>query len=167
MSSPDPASSNAVAIRPVVASDLPALGRVIDATGLFPSAMLDDMTAGYLAGDAPDEIWLTDASHGACAVAYAAPERMTEGTWNLYLIAVHPERQREGRGAALERHVEGALAARGARILLVETSGLAEFEATRTFYRQCGYHQEARIRDFYRDGEDKVVFWKRLAVAGS
>lgn len=153
------------AIRPVVAADLPALRRVIDATGLFPSAMLGDMIAGYLSGDAPDEIWLTDAGEAPCAIAYAAPERMTEGTWNLYLIAVHPSRQREGRGAALVRHMEDVVSARGGRILLVETSGLAEFEGTRAFYRQRGYAPEARIRDFYREGEDKVVFRKRLAAA--
>ncbi len=50
---------------------------------------------------------------------------MTEGTWNLYLIAVHPDRQREGRGAALLRYVEQALIVRGEHLLLVETSGLA------------------------------------------
>lgn len=152
------------AIRPVIEPDLPALRVVIDATGLFPSAMLGDMIAGHLAGDAPDEIWLTDAAEAPCAIAYAAPERMTAGTWNLYLIAVHPARQREGRGAALVRQMESLVAARGGRILLVETSGLDEFEGTRAFYRQRGYDQEARIRDFYCEGEDKVVFRKRLAA---
>jgi ribosomal protein S18 acetylase RimI-like enzyme len=51
----------------------------------------------------------------------------------------------------------------GARMLLVETSGLASFERQRTFYRKCGYNEEARIRDFYQAGEDKIVFRKALA----
>jgi RimJ/RimL family protein N-acetyltransferase len=55
------------------------------------------------------------------------------------------------------------LAARGERILLVETSGLPEFERTRAFYAKHGYEEEARIREFYRAGEDKVVFRKALA----
>ena len=150
-------------IRPVAPDDLPALKAVIDATGLFPSHLLDDMLAGYLTGDGgSDEFWLTDDDGGPVAIAYCAPERMTQGTWNLYLIAVHPDRQGQGRGAALLRHVEETLAARGERVLLVETSGLPSFERTRTFYRKSGYDEEARIRDFYQAGEDKVIFRKAL-----
>jgi ribosomal protein S18 acetylase RimI-like enzyme len=146
----------------VVRDDAAALRGVIDATGLFPAAMLDDMLAGYLAGTAGDESWLTVDDGGPVAVAYVAPERMTAGTWNLHLIAVHPDQQGRGRGAALLRHVEADLAARGARVLLVETSGLPEFARTRAFYRTNGYDEEARVREFYAAGEDKVVFRKAL-----
>jgi ribosomal protein S18 acetylase RimI-like enzyme len=149
--------------RPVVAGDLPALKAVIDATGLFPSALLDGMTAGYLAGDGGDA-WLTlEDGGGPAAVAYYAPEPMTDGTWNLRLIAVHPDHQGRGRGAALLGHVEATLAAGGARVLLVETSGAPAFERTRAFYRARGYDEEARIREFYQAGEDKLVFRKALA----
>ncbi len=150
-------------IRPVRADDLPALKRVIDGTGLFPSDMLDDMIGGFLKGEEPDQFWLTLDDGGPVAVAYYTPERMTEGTWNLLLIAVHPDRQGQGIGAMLQGHVERQLAARGERILLVETSGLPEFERTRNFYRKLGYGEEARIRDFYKQGEDKIVFRKALS----
>jgi ribosomal protein S18 acetylase RimI-like enzyme len=56
------------------------------------------------------------------------------------------------------------LTARGERLLLVETSGLASFERTRAFYRKCGYNEEARIRDFYKAGDDKIVYRKGLDV---
>jgi hypothetical protein len=67
------------------------LKAVIDATGLFPSEMLDDMLEPYLADGAVEDIWLvvddeTDAPP-PLGLAYCAPERMTSGTWNLYLIA--------------------------------------------------------------------------------
>ena len=156
------------AIRPVTPGDVPALKAVIDGTGLFPSALLDDMLAGFLTGEGGDELWLTavGAPDGAdpIAVAFAAPERMTSGTWNLYLIAVHPDRQSRGVGAALVRHVEHTLAARGVRVLLVETSGLPGFARTRAFYQREGYAEEARIRAFYAAGEDKITFWKALAT---
>ena len=115
-------------IRPITPNDLPALKAVIDANDLFPSDMLDDMVASFVSGDATDDVWLTIDEGGPLAVAYCAPERMTHGTWNLYLIAVHPDYQGQGHGAALLRHVEHLLAAGGARLLLVETSGLPDFE---------------------------------------
>ena len=48
-------------------------------------------------------------------------------------------------------------------MLLVETSGGDEFERTRRFYRTIGYEEEARIRDYYDAGDDKIVFRKALA----
>jgi ribosomal protein S18 acetylase RimI-like enzyme len=33
---------------------------------------------------------------------------------------------------------------------------------TRRFYTTLNYAHEATIRDYYKDGEDKIVFWKRL-----
>jgi ribosomal protein S18 acetylase RimI-like enzyme len=149
-------------IRPATRDDMAALKAVIDANELFLSEMMDEMIADYLDGASGEEIWLTDDDGGPVAVAYCAPERMTSGTWNLHLIAVHPDRQGQGRGTALLRHIERALAARGERVLLVETSGLPSFEHTRAFYRKSGYDEEARIRDFYQAGEDKVIFRKGL-----
>ncbi|NET59822.1 MAG: GNAT family N-acetyltransferase, partial [Symploca sp. SIO2E6] len=95
-------------------------------------------------------------------VAYYAPEPYTEGTWNLYFIAVHPSRQGEGIGTKLLYYIEQMLAGQGDRLLLVETSGLPNFERTRSFYRKHGYEEEARIREFYRAGDDKVIFRKAL-----
>ena len=149
-------------------SDVPALKALIDATGLFPADMLDDMLAPYFKQEpGGTQSWLIHDEGGPVAVAYYAPERMTEGTWNLYLIAVHPRHQARGRGAALLRQVEAALARCGERVLLVETSGLPEFDRTRAFYLSNGYAEEARIRDFYQAGEDKVIFRKVLDASAS
>ena len=87
---------------------------------------------------------------------------MTEGTYNLYLIAVHKDFQGQGIGAEMMAYVEQMLIGMGVRILLVETSGLDEFDRTRAFYEKCDYHREAVIREFYDTGDDKVVFWKKL-----
>ena len=153
-------------IRPTVSEDTAAILDLAVAAGLFPADATEEL-AGVLSASlkgelGPDHVWLTEDLGTPIGVAYFAPERMTEGTWNLYMIAVHPDHQRGGRGAALVRYVERDLTARGARILLVETSGLASFERTRDFYRALGFHEEARIRDFFKAGDDKVVFRKAL-----
>lgn len=157
-------------IRPTTPDDMASILALAVASGLFPpdaTEEIADLLASSLRGDlGPDHVWVTDDDDGPVGVAYFAPERMTEGTWNLSMIAVHPERQRRGRGTALVRQVEESLTARGARLLLVETSGLASFERTQAFYRKCGFEEEARIREFYKSGEDKIVFRKALAANG-
>lgn len=154
-------------IRPVVPDDIPPLKNIVDATDMFPSAMLDDMIAGFFSDPDSDEIWLTyDANGGrnAQAIAYCRPEAMTDGTWNLLLIAVDPDSQGKGIGRALVHHIERHLAERNQRVLIVETSGTESLARTRAFYRQCQYDQESRIRDFYADGDDKITFWKALQI---
>jgi len=157
-------------IRPVAPDDIPALKRIIDATDMFPSEMLDEMIAGFFNDENNGEIWLTydtadDEARDmgkAKAVAYCRPEEMTDRTWNLLLIAVHPDCQGEGIGAALMSHMENHLVAHGQRVLIVETSGTAALARTREFYRLCQYDQESRIRDYYEDGDDKITFRKAL-----
>ena len=150
-------------IRPLKSVDISALQQVISANEMFPPEMLPEMVAGFLDGTAEGEYWLSWEQKGeAIAVAYFAPERMTEGTYNLYLIAVHPDHHSRGIGQQMMHHIETFLASQSVRILLVETSGLPEFARTRAFYHQNGYTEEGRIREFYAEGDDKVIFWKKL-----
>ena len=151
-------------IRKVIPQDINALKEVLDTSELFPSEMLDDMIHDFLNNEPSTDIWLTTLQDGIpISIAYCAPERMTEGTYNLYAIAIHKKNQGNGIGRKMMTYIEGHLRSTGNRILLVETSGLPEYELTRKFYHKCNYHQEAIIRDFYQAGEDKVVFWKKLS----
>ncbi len=159
-------------IRPATSDDITALIAIADASGLFQpdqleevGAMLADYFGGNSSGDRDSEhFWITDdaGNAGPVGVAYCAPEPMTEGTWNLQMIAVHPDHQGQGRGTTILRYVEQTLTQRGGRILLVETSGADSFERVRAFYRKAGYDEEARIREFYKAGEDKIVYRKAL-----
>jgi ribosomal protein S18 acetylase RimI-like enzyme len=153
-------------IRLTTPNDTTALLALTEATGLFESNQIEElaqMLNQHFSDEADSQgIWFTDYDNEPVGVAYVAPERMTDGTWNLYLIAIHPDHQKQGRGAALLQYVEQMLTERGERVLLVETSGTADFEYVRVFYRNNGYEEEARIRDFYTDGVDKIVFRKLL-----
>ncbi|EFL88504.1 hypothetical protein [Ahrensia sp. R2A130] len=59
-------------------------------------------------------------------------------------------------------HLENMLHEKGARLLLADTSGTDTFAATRKFYAAKGYTEEARIKDFWEAGDDKVTFTKAL-----
>lgn len=89
----------------------------------------------------------------------------TDRTYDLYWIAVHPNTQRGGVGAALMSEVERQLEERRARMLVIDTSSRDDYAPTRRFYHKGGYEEGARLRDFYAPGDDRVVLTKRLAAA--
>ena len=89
----------------------------------------------------------------------------TDRTYDLYWIAVHPDAQRTGAGAALMDQVERQLEARRARLIVVETSSRDDYAPTRGFYRKRGYDEVARVRGFYAPEDDRVVLTKRIGAA--
>ncbi len=149
--------------RQVVKDDVQGLKDIIDSSDLFPSALLDEMMENYFNDPASTDTWLTATYESKpIVVAYYAPEKLTEGTFNLYLIAVHKNFQGRGAGSKMMKCIEDLLRKKGERVLIVETSGSPAFALTRKFYADLGYHREAVIREFYQRGEDKIVFWKKL-----
>lgn len=120
------------------------------------------MISGYRE-KASKDIWFVAECNGAVvSFGFCEPERATEGTWNLLAIAVAPPYQGQGIGADMMAYIERELSDRNQRVLLVETMGTEAFARTRQFYKNCGYTEEARIREFYEAGGDKIVFWKHL-----
>ncbi len=66
----------------------------------------------------------------------------------------------------LVEHVQAQLRDLGdevARTLIVDTSSTGDYEQAHAFYGRRGFVEEARLRDFYGPGDDKVTFWKRLS----
>ena len=150
-------------IRKIYKSDIPELKKVLDSSGLFPSDYLEDMISDYLANEESTDIWFTTTNKEVpISIGYCAPERLTEGTYNLYAIAVRKDFQGKGIGEKMMNYIEDRLKQNGDRILIVETSSSDDFKLTRKFYENLDYTKEAVIRDFWEDGDDKVIYWKKL-----
>ena len=154
-------------IRPITIDDRSKVMELAEASGLFKPDELSavgEVFDACLAGEnGPDQHWIAFDQHELLAVAYYAPEQMSDRVWNLYFIAVRPDQKGKGLGKQIVRYVEESLAARGERLLIVETSGLESFEDTRAFYRSCGFEQVGSIRDYYGPGDAKVIFLKDVA----
>jgi ribosomal protein S18 acetylase RimI-like enzyme len=89
------------------------------------------------------------------------PTPCTERTFDMYWIAVDPSVHGAGLGSVLAAEMERRLAGR-ARLIVVETGGRKEYDATRGFYLARNYEEVARVKDFYAPGDDQVIFVKRL-----
>ena len=150
-------------IRLVSQADLEQIKKILDSSELFPSEYLDEMISDYFNNQETEDIWFTYLDNKTpTAIGYCVPEKMTEGTYNLLAIGVLKESQGKGIASEMMKHIELLLKQKGGRILIVETSSANAQIAARNFYKKIGYTEEAVIRDFWKDGEDKIVFWKKL-----
>jgi ribosomal protein S18 acetylase RimI-like enzyme len=87
---------------------------------------------------------------------------LTDWTYDLYWIAVDPNIHGKGIGSGLVKHMEEDLRSIGGKIILIETSGKAEYENERKFYEKNGYLVQTVIKDFYRSGDDLYIYHKYL-----
>jgi len=85
----------------------------------------------------------------------------SEGIFWLGWTCVHPDHRLRGIGTALLHRVIEDISARGARKLYLDT-GATGYEAALAFYRAHGFVDEARLPDYYSDGEDALVLARRV-----
>ena len=150
-------------IRPISKSDIDGLKKVVDSSELFPSEYLDEMISDYLNNPETQDIWFTNIDDNKpTAIGYCIPEKLTNGTYNLLAIGVSQDSQRRGIATEMMSYIEQQLKQIDGRILIVETSSDDAQIGARKFYDKIGYTQMAVIKDFWNDGEDKIVFWKKL-----
>ena len=87
---------------------------------------------------------------------------MTSATWDLYWVVTHADARGRGIAASLIQAMEAELLELGARSIRVETSQKESHGAARRLYDRLGYPEQARFPDFYRSGDDLIVYYKQL-----
>jgi len=151
-----------IVIRRAIGSDVSAMRDILTTIELFPPEMLADMIHPFLNEKDSSDFWCTAIFEGdVVGLAYCAVEQFTEGTMNLLALGVHADYHGKGIGARIIDYVEKHLSEH-ARILLIETSSSESQAAARHLYLKKGYTQEATIREYWGEGDDKIIFWKKL-----
>jgi ribosomal protein S18 acetylase RimI-like enzyme len=151
-------------LRSLKPSDREPLHRILVDTDFFAA---DEVEVAMELIDEGDD-GTTDAYHFAVAehdgqvVGYVCwgHTPCTEATFDLYWIAVAPSAQGLGVGRRLVERCEAEVQKAGGKLLLIETAGKPKYQATRGFYLGTGYVEEARLRNFYAPGDDKVFYSK-------
>ncbi len=154
-------------VRELIASDREAAREVLTACGAFSAeeisvalGMIDEGVAGEI--DDPYPLLAAEIEGKVRGYVCIGRTPLTESTWHLYWIVVHPSTQRSGVGRALQARAEEFVRARGGERLVLETSGRADYERARQFYLSAGYEEVGRICDYYKQGDDCVLFCKSL-----
>ena len=153
-------------IRRMEARDKGAVLGLVRATGFFTPAEVDvaeeliDIFLGK--PDQKDYDVVVVEGDGGAPVGYMTwgPTPLAEGAYDLYWMAVAPSEQGRGRGKELVRWLEDEVGRREGRVIIIETSSQPKYHGTRQFYIDLGYKEVARVPDFYRAGDDRVIYAK-------
>ena len=97
-------------------------------------------------------------------VAYSCygPIPGSDTGYDLYWIVTDAKYRGKGFGKRLLQETEQMIAKSGGQNLYAETSSTPLYAPTRSFYEHNDYLKEAVLKDFYRPGDDKVFYSKKL-----
>ena len=151
----------------VMADDVGRVRSLVASTGFFNAAEVDvaaDLVTERLAKGIRSGYHFILAERVSGLVAYACygPIEGTQGSFDLYWIAVAPEEQRKGLGPQVFARAENAMRKAGAKKIYVDTSSSDRYAGTRGFYQRMGFAEDARLPDFYGPGDSKVIYVKEL-----
>ena len=157
--------SNIIFREEVEPADPETVRRLCRSSGFFTPAevdVADELVRERLARGQASGYEFVFAQLDGETVGYACfgPIACTVSGWDLYWIVVDDTRRGLGLGSRLLDRVEDRVAAMGGGRLYAETSSQPAYAATRAFYAKRGFRIEARMKDFYASGDDKVVYGK-------
>lgn len=148
-------------------SDREGIRRIVASTGFFSRsevALALELVDERLSNGAASGFHFLLAEDGDGVVGYTCfgPVPATKQSYDLYWIATEASCRRTGIGRMLISKTEELIAGRGGKNVYIETSGREQYRPTRRFYKACGYRREARLKDFYAPGDDKIIYVKVL-----
>lgn len=147
--------------------DREAVRAIVSSSGFFPphevEVALELIDDGLAKGAASPYRFLFPAGEDPPrGYACYGPNTLTQGSWDLYWIAVHADQRGRGLGAQLLDEVVRCARADGGRVLWIETSSRAIYDPTHAFYLAHGCREVARLPGFYARDDDKVVYAREL-----
>ncbi len=156
-----------VRIRPTVREDHALILDILKRTDYFTEEEIevaDELLDSYFANSFKSGYWTYTAETDRMAgyVCYG-PTPLTDGTFDIYWIAVDPEQQGKKIGTELLSFAEKDIAKSKGRLITVYTSSQEKYHSTRSFYLKRGYREGCRIKDYYRRGDDLVVYVKQIS----
>ena len=138
---------------------------LVEATGVFSAE--EAAVAARLAETTLDGSetyrWLL-ADLGDTLVGYTCFDRieLTKASFDLYWIAVLPTHGGKGLGLDLMARTAKFIRLKDGTQIFAETSSREPYAKARAFYLKAGFEEVARFEDFYKPGDDKVIFRLKL-----
>ncbi len=144
--------------------DRDAIGEIARRAGVFTKeeedAVFELFDAHLQSSDSGYEWFSARAGERVVGFACFGPTPLTQGAFDLYWICTERDFQGKGVGRALFEALDAEIRKRMGRLLMIWTGGGSDYAPASKFYAGMGCELSARIRDYYKPGEDMVVFVK-------
>ena len=163
-----PRTSVLFTLRPLVARDAQAARALADA--VLGDAPYGDQLRGALDGalsSATDEYRALVAADGSALAGLIVfgETAGARGAGRIYLIAVDARARRRGIATTLVEAACTDLTARGARFIAIEIPDDRRLDGARLAAERSGFHEEARVADYVRDGVSLLLLRRDLPKA--
>lgn len=147
--------------RPIVAGFLSGINQFYDEDRVIALELIDIFLDVQEQKDYDCLVACDEINHAVGFICFG-PTPLTDGTFDLYWIAVDPVYEGKGVGTLLLESMETMVKNTRGRMIIIETSSGQEYSLTRKFYLKNNYLLAETIKDFYHLGEDRVTFIKRF-----
>jgi ribosomal protein S18 acetylase RimI-like enzyme len=151
-------------VRPITPKDRDSLVRIIKQQKNFLQCEIDIAIEVIDATFNPEEDYQAlaafDPAQRMLGFISFGPIPLTENRFDIYWIAVDPENGRHGTGTVLIVEMEKLLNNSGSGHIYVETSSTEGYAPARLFYEKNHYQLVSTVKDFYRDGDDRMIYRK-------
>jgi len=134
----------------VRADDREVVRRLVESTGVFSPVEIDvavELVDDRLKRGPESDYHFVFAEQGGRTVGYTCygPIALTDGSFDLYWIAVDKAMHGRKVGRLLLERTEELIRETHGRQVYIETSNRHHYAPTRGFYLRCGYRQEALL----------------------
>ncbi len=153
--------------RQIKSSDIEAIADIVESSGFFSDEEIE--IAIELAEEKLDQ-------KEACSYQFLFAEEeerligytcyglipATTASYDLYWIVVAQDLRGHGLGTLLMTETQRLIGLSGGKQIYAETSSRNQYKPTHNFYETCGYKKEAFLKDFYAQGDSKIIYAKVL-----
>jgi ribosomal protein S18 acetylase RimI-like enzyme len=151
----------------VLEDDKENIREILHSSGFFYDFEIDvaiELAQEYIEYGPESDYYFLFAEIEGRTVGYTCfgPIACTKHSFDLYWIGVHNDTRGSGLGKILMKESEKIIKDLGGKGVYIETSSREKYIPTQRFYDSCGCDLIAQIKDFYDEGDDKLIYKRSL-----
>lgn len=151
----------------VTQEDVKAIRQMVQSAGVFSKEEIDvaeelALDAAALGAESHYRFIFAEIEEEMAGYTCFGRIPLTDERYDLYWIVTDKAALRNGIATELMKRTREAVKAIGGKAIYAETSSRAIYTPAQKFYLKNGFTLAARVKDFYSNGDDKLLYCLRI-----